>query len=223
MEAPVPVPAHPKLYHIVHSDRLQSIVQSGEVLCDRLAIERNVAGTTIGMSSIKRRRLEELELRHNPGIKIGEYAAFYFCPRSIMLYLIHCANHPELAYTGGQPPILHLEFDLMEVYRWAVQQGRHWGFTLSNAGSRYFEDRGDLRYLSDLNWDAIGANRWSGAGISSDVKEGKQAEFLVESSVPWALVERIGVQNDNAAGVAYRVIEGAQHKPVVQRIPAWYY
>ena len=29
-----------------------------------------------------------------------------------MLYVIHCANHPELAYRGGQQPIIHLEADL---------------------------------------------------------------------------------------------------------------
>ena len=44
---------------------------------------------------------------------------FYFCPRSVMLYLIHKANHPELDYHGGQGAILHLESDLNTVIAWA--------------------------------------------------------------------------------------------------------
>jgi hypothetical protein len=44
-----------------------------------------------------------------------------------MLFVIHRANHPELAYRGGQEPIVHLEADLYEVIRWADADGRRWG------------------------------------------------------------------------------------------------
>lgn len=30
----MPIPARPKIYHIVHVDRLASIIQSGGLLCD---------------------------------------------------------------------------------------------------------------------------------------------------------------------------------------------
>ena len=51
------------------------------------------------------------------------------------------ANHPSLAYTGGQEPIVHLEADLHQTVAWAEQNRLRWAFTLSNAGSYYFEDR----------------------------------------------------------------------------------
>jgi hypothetical protein len=72
----------------------------------------------IGMNNIKQRRLTELTLDSHPGLYVGQCAPFYFCPRSVMLYLIHKRN-PELAYKGGQEPIVHLEADLRDAVAWA--------------------------------------------------------------------------------------------------------
>ncbi|RYF30286.1 MAG: DUF4433 domain-containing protein, partial [Cytophagaceae bacterium] len=144
----MPVPANPKIYHIVHVDRLASIIADKRLWCDAKMIEKAGAGTTIGMGSIKQRRLG-LKLDCRPGLHVGDCVPFYFCPRSIMLYLIHCANHEELTYKGGQGPIVHLEFDMNEVVEWAEEKGRQWAFTLSNAGAYYFEDRCDLADLDE--------------------------------------------------------------------------
>ena len=95
-------PARPKLYHITHVDNLRKIVADGALRSDAAIIARGGSVQAIGMSDIKRRRVEELEVACHPGTKVGEYVPFYFCPRSVMLYVIHCANHPELTYRGGQ-------------------------------------------------------------------------------------------------------------------------
>ena len=139
----MPPPAAPKIYHIVHADRLESIVADG-VLWSDAALQRHARpGTTIGMSTIKQRRLSN-PVKCRPGLNVGDCVPFYFCPRSVMLYLIYRANHPELDYRGGQGPIVHLEADLHEAANWAERHERRWAFTLSNAGSRYFQDRCDL-------------------------------------------------------------------------------
>lgn len=138
------VPARPKLYHIAHVDRLPSIVADQCLWCDRVVVRRAPAGTMIGMNSIKQRRLSELRLTSHPALFVGDCVPFYFCPRSVMLYLIYQGNHPELAYRGGQGPIVHFEADLHAVVAWADAQPRRWAFTLSNAGARYFEDRSAL-------------------------------------------------------------------------------
>lgn len=52
------------------------------------------------MSSIKKRRLESLILTSHFDLYVGQCVPFCFCPRSIMLFVIHCANHPELIYRG---------------------------------------------------------------------------------------------------------------------------
>ena len=217
------VPAQPKIYHIVHVDRLPSIIQSDGLWCDAEIVKHPELGTTIGMSPIKSRRLNELTLDSHPGLYVGECVPFYFCPRSIMLYLIYQGNHPELTYHGGQGPIVHLEFDLQAAVAWAEANNRRWAFTLSNAGSCFFEDRCDLDQLNEINWDAVLANRWSGAGISPMVKEGKQAEFLVETSFPWSLVERIGVRTNATHHQVANALTSSAHKPQLEIKTEWYY
>ena len=103
---------HPKIYHILHVDRLASVVAEASLLSDAEIGGEAADGTTIGMGTIKERRLR-LPVDCHPGTHVGEYVPFYFCPRSIMLYVIYKANHPELAYRGGQEPIVHLEADLL--------------------------------------------------------------------------------------------------------------
>ena len=183
------VPPQPKIYHIAHVDRLPSIVATGGLLSDAMVQAQALGGTMIGMNHIKQRRLTELQLASHPGLFVGACVPFYFCPRSVMLYLIHRRN-AELAYQGGQASIIHLQADLGAVVAWANAQPARWAFTLSNAGSYFFEDRNDLARLGEINWAAVQANNWSGG-----LKEGKQAEFLLEQHFPWHLIERIGVQS----------------------------
>ena len=142
-----PVPTEPKIYHIVHIDRLASIINDGYLWCDAEITKRSPEGTTIGMGGIKHRRLNELTLNSHPNLHVGDCVPFYFCPRSVMLYVIYQANKDELSYKGGQDPIIHLEADLRQTVKWAKKNNLRWAFTLSNAGSYYFEDRRDLANL----------------------------------------------------------------------------
>jgi hypothetical protein len=219
----MPKPIRPKIYHIVHVDRLPSIIGDGLLWSDAALAALQRPGTTIGMNSIKARRLTQLQLSSHPGLFVGQCVPFYFCPRSIMLYLIHCANHDDLSYRGGQGPIVHLEADLYHAIGWAERERRRWAFTLSNAGAYYFEDRCDLDDLDEINWDAVAANRWSGLGISRQVKEGKQAEFLYERCFPWHLIERIGVHSKGVAQQVADAMQGASHRPIIDVRTDWYY
>lgn len=216
-------PDHPKIYHILHVDRLESVTAERRLWCDAEVQRRLPPGTTIGMSSIKQRRLKENFLASYPTLRVGDCVPFYFCPRSIMLYLIHQANHPELTYRGGQTPILHLEADLQATVAWAKEKEKRWAFTLSNAGSRYFEDRASLKKLNEVNWDAVRADRWSGKGVDGALKEGKQAEFLVERRFPWQLVERIGVRNQAIYQQVSNLLSGQAHRPRLEIRAEWYY
>lgn len=210
------VPAQPKIFHICHVDRLASIVAAGGLLSDAAVVQAAVPGTVIGMNHIKQRRLQELRLNSHPGLYVGQCVPFYFCPRSVMLFMIHRQN-ADLAYKGGQGPIIHLEADLHATVAWANAQPRRWAFTLSNAGSRYFEDRADLARLGDVDWDAVAARNWSAC------REAKQAEFLLEHSFPWHLVERIGVLSQPIATQVAQTLPVGGHRPPVQILPAWYY
>ncbi len=211
------VPIQPKIYHIVHVDRLPSIIASNGLWCDAEMTKYSGAGTTIGMNMIKARRLNELTLNSRPGLYVGQCVPFYFCPRSIMLYMIHQANHSELPYRGGQDPIVHLAFDLRAAVAWAEANHRRWAFTLSNAGSRFFEDRCHLSQLGEIDWEAVQAKNWA------PCKNGKQAEFLVETSFPWALVERVVVRTNTTYQLAARALIASAHKPPLEIKAGWYY
>ena len=134
-----------------------------------------------------------------------------------MLYVIHMANNPELSYTGGQGPIVHVEADLHQVVSWAEQNSLRWAFTTSNAGSSYFEDYADLSDLHRVNWSAVHARDWRSC------QSEKQAEFLVESSFPWELVARIGVRDLEVRTQTQAIVSESTYQPRVEVIPRWYY
>jgi hypothetical protein len=115
---------------------LPSIVAADGLRSDAAIGQVGGPNAPIGMSRIKQRRLS-LDVPCHPGDKVGEYVPFYFCPRSLMLFVIYRQNHVDLDYKEGQGPIVHLEADLHEVISWANGAGQRWAFTLSNAGARY--------------------------------------------------------------------------------------
>ena len=204
------------MYHIVHVDRLASIVGDGGLLCDTAMMKRPNVGTAIGMTKIKARRART-KLASHPELNVGDCVPFYFCPRSVMLYLVYRGNHQGLTYRGGQEPIVHLEADLHDAIEWAERANRCWAFTASNAGSSYFDDWSDLEDLHRIDWAAVRAGDWRRK------KEGKQAEFLMESSFPWQLVTRVGVHSKVIQRQATTALTGAEHVPRVELRPDWYY
>jgi len=153
------------------------------------------------------------------GVELSQYVPFFFCPRSIMLFVIHCANHPDLTFREGQGPIVHLEADLYAVIEWASASGVRWAFSLSNAGARYTTFRCRVDELDQLDWQAIAARDFR----SAEVKEGKQAEFLLHGGFPWKLIGRIGVRSAGVQAEVAAALREAADRPVVEIRPDWYY
>jgi hypothetical protein len=209
-------PAEIKIYHITHIDNLAKILAAGRLYSDAQRIALGLDCNLVGMSQIKQRRLKELEVHCNPGTMVGEYVPFYFCPRSIMLYLLHMGNHPDLTYGGGQQPIIHLQAGLTQTVQWAEENNVPWAFSDGNAGSRYtqfFDRRADL---DRLDWVAIARTNFR----DPIIKEAKQCEFLLFNAFPWPLIERIGVINANMLA---RVNEIVQNQVETQVERQWYY
>jgi hypothetical protein len=214
---PVAPPNQPRIYHIVHIDRLESIIANDGLFCDAEILRREIYGTTIGMDRIKHRRLTQLTLPSFPNLHVGECVPFYFCPRSVMLFLLYKGDHPDLSYRGGEDNVIHLVADLYSTVAWAEENHRRWVFTLSNAGSSYFEDRCDLTKLGDIHWDAVQANQWK------DCKEEKQAEFLVETYFPWRLIDEIGVKSRKIYERVKAILGRNQTIKTITLRPEWYY
>lgn len=212
-------PAHPKIYHITHVRNLSQIVEAGVLWSDAKRIEMQLDCDVVGMSHIKHRRLTEIEVSCHPGTFVGHYVPFYFCPRSIMLFILHRGNHPDLNYIEGQRPIVHLEADLRRVAEWADSEGRDWAFSLQNAGAYYARFHTGLDDLRRVKWSAVRATDFR----DSAIKEAKQAEFLVNERFPWDLVDTIGVRNESVRQQVVDAIEHAEHRPDVTVKTDWYY
>lgn len=205
------------IFHIVHIDRLESIA-TGDGLLSDAAMRKCAVGTTIGMNDLKDRRLT-LPVKVFSDLTVGGCVPFYFCSRSIMLFVLYCANHPQLAYRGGQRPIVHLEANLGEAIDWAESTGRRWAVSLVNASARYATFRAGSDGLNDVNWAAVASTDFRQA----EIKEAKQAEFLVEGGFPWTLVRRIGVIDHGMADRVAFAIRAAQHRPQIAVLRDWYY
>lgn len=212
-------PSQPKIYHITHVDNLPDIIARGGLMSDAEMCTQGGPAKTIGMSNIKRRRSEDLTVDCHPGTKVGDFVPFYFSPRSIMLYVIYRGNHPELTYHSGQGPIVHLEADLHAVVDWANAHGRPWAFSLTNAGASYAEFCCHVNELDQLDWVAIAARDFR----NPDVKEAKQAEFLLHEHFPFDLIERIGVQSASVQERAAVGISEASHRPPIEIRSDWYF
>jgi len=89
------IPKKLKIYHITHIRNLNDILNDKMLWSDSKRLELGLDCEIVGMSEIKKRRLEELEVKCHNGTMVGEYVPFYFCPRSIMLYILYMGNHPS--------------------------------------------------------------------------------------------------------------------------------
>lgn len=211
-------PERQKIYHITHLENVPQMVD-GVIWSDAERIRQGLPCKVVGMSEIKRRRLEELEVDCHRGTMVGQYVPFYFCFRSIMLYILHRGNAEGLSYQGGQRPMVHFEADLNASLAWARNARRRWAFSKGNAGAYYTRFFSDTELLRLLDWKAIEATDWR----DPDAKEGKQAECLIEEKFPWSLVERIGVIDDDMAERVRKVLNEAEHQPEVIVARNWYY
>lgn len=169
------IPEDPKIYHIVHLDKLKSIQNSG-LWCDNETKIQHYSGTNIGIERIKEvRRNKKLSLCDN--LNVADCVPFYFCPRSVMLYKIYRNNDNKLPYKHGQEKIIHIQIDLYNAIEKLDNEGIYWTFTNVNAAAGYTEFFTQKADLKNLDWSAIQAHSWGGGNIDKDIIHKKQAEF----------------------------------------------
>ena len=213
------MPKNPKIYHITHISNLDTILGDKVLWSDAKRLELGLDCEIVGMSEIKRRRLEELDVKCHSGTMVGEYVPFYFCPCSIMLYILHMGNHPGIDYREGQGPIIHLQADLKAAVKWATDNRIRWAFSDINAATYVAQFYDDLSQLNNvINWSAVEATDWRDAAI----QEYKQAEFLTYESFPLGLVEKIGACNRRIRDQVIKKL-GNRASPEVSIERNWYY
>ncbi|MFB2642762.1 DUF4433 domain-containing protein [Shewanella bicestrii] len=198
-----------KVSHITHIDNLNSILAQGCLWSDHKRIELGLVNQNIGYSHIKQRRLVR-PVNVATGGTIGQYVPFNFCPRSVMLFVIH-KGHDD--YQGGQERVLHLISDIDTIRL----TNDNCFFTDIHADLDYAEQIDDFTRITELDLKRINERYWS------DFKEEKQAEFLAFESVAWHTIRQIGVKTQAIAEEVSVLLQAVQHKPEVVVRPQWYY
>lgn len=198
-----------KVSHITHVSNLNNIIAEGCLWSDAKRIELNVENQNIGYDHIKMRRLQH-PVTVAAGGYIGDYVPFNFCPRSVMLYVIH-QGHEN--YHGGQEQILHLISDVDTIRA----TNSDCFFTDIHADLAFAEQIDDFQRIDELDPRKIHAKYWK------ECKEEKQAEFLAHHSVSWNCIRQIGVKTPELAEQVKKIIASSNHQPEVVIRPDWYY
>lgn len=208
-----------KIYHIIHIDRFRSVLSKKYLYCDSIMSQKTNSGSIIGLNNIKQRRLET-SLSSFPDLTVGQCVPFYFCPRSVMLYVISLKNYPGLQYNDGQDNIIHLVYNLIDVLTWANNNNLRTCYTTSNAGSLYFNDYSNFsQILTKIDWNSVYTNKWD----NKEIKEKKQSEFLIENRISISLLKNVGVYNNQVYDEAIRLLKNYNISSVVEQRKDWYY
>ncbi|GAC1351217.1 MAG: DUF4433 domain-containing protein [Polyangiales bacterium] len=207
---PGAIPPNPLIFHITHVKNLARIIAHGCLWSDAQGIAKSLATTNIGYSHIKLRRLNRAVTAGSGG-KLGDYVPFNFCKRSVMLFVVS-RGHAD--YKGGQDEIVHL----VSSVKVATALGKSWAFTDRHADLTYATYYASLDKPSEVDWSLMSREYWA---ESEDMKERRQAEFLVHDNFPWAAVERIGVKSNAVAAKVKALLRSGTPTVVVQ--PDWYY
>lgn len=200
------------IYHITHWENLAGMITAGRLWSDAQRRNRGFVCQNVGYNHIKDRRMRRPVTCH-AGTTLGEYVPFNFCPRSVMLYVLH-RGHQD--YQGGQAPVVHL----VSRVGMAIDAGQQWAFTDRHADLAYANYYSDLADEHQVDWGVMNQRMWGG---DTEVKERRQAEFLVFDWFPWEAVEEIAVIDATVQRQVQSVLRAAPHRPAVQIRPNWYY
>jgi hypothetical protein len=206
------VPKDPWIYHITHATNLASILASGGIWSDAKVRAGQAHPTDVGYAHIKNRRMARAVTGAAGGV-IGDYVPFNFCARSVMLYVLRRGHE---GYHGGQRDIVHL-WSRVSV---ALATGRAWFFTDRHAELAYAQQFHSLDDLGQVSWDVMQRAQWGG---DDDLKQRRQAEFLVHEFFPWTAVLGVGVHNEDTAVKIRAALAHCMPKCGVVVRPGWYY
>jgi hypothetical protein len=200
------------IYHITHKENLPGIIGEGRLWCDSQRIKKDFACRNIGYRHIKDRRLHR-QVAVAAGGVLGDYVPFNFCNRSVMLYVIY-RGHSDCE--GGQRAVLHL----VSTVGAAIAAGQPWAFTDRHAELGYALYATATAQERIVDWSLMPLVYWNNP---PEVREKRQAEFLVHDQFPWSAVQQIGVYDERTAAEVLGLLAGATYRPAVTVERAWYY
>ena len=222
------VPNPIRLFHITAIDNLESICQSGSLVCKNQCGKPGVNYQNIAHSGAQGAR-SLTQVPNPPGGTVHDYVPFYFAPRSPMLLAIHSGRVAGCSYR--QEDILHFETTVPSV----LQHSQEVVFFDLNATLRWSTAYTDVSEIPNrVAWDLIcDSPRLDGyckyfqnrpaVDAHVDRMEKRMAEFLVKTSIPLAAMTRIGVVNAEKAAVVSAILDQYNLAVAVDILPDWYF
>jgi hypothetical protein len=205
------IPATTPIYHITDIANLPAILHSRGLFSDVALANAGGPQVQIGYQHIKARRMHQYKIDCCNDRFVGEFVPFYFCPRSVMLYVVNQGNSGRPR--GCQSTIVHLVSSVDA----GLGLGRQWAIADGNAGAAHTGFSTNTAALNDLDWSAIEATSWGGRTHQ------KSAEFLVADFFPWTAITGIGCANDQVRMQVSHLLSQQAHRPTVSINPNWYY
>lgn len=144
--------------------------------------------------------------------EIDSWASLYLS--TIALDLLCTINRGSTGRPAGcQSTIVHLVSNVQV----ALDLGKPWALSDSNAGSSYADFFADIAMLDKLDWDSINTNQWQGK------MPNKMAEFLVADFFPWTAIQGIGCHDAKVVDQLGKLLDNSPHIPKIAVKPGWYY
>lgn len=209
---PTPTP----IYRIMHIDNLDVILDCGGMhapnhppggACDYRAIHN------VDIQKIRRQR----PIPCGPGGTVHDYVAFYFGPRSPMLFQLHTGWVEN--YDEGQKPLIYAVSTVETI----VQENLGYIFSDGHGIAAFTQWYDSLNDLDKVDWDMVYANYWADTVDDMDRQRRKQAEFLVHRFCPWDSVKMIGVLNKSIKEKVKRILQKKNISVPVKVRRQWYY
>jgi hypothetical protein len=202
------------IYRITHFKNLPFILENG-LHCHSSNIQ-DPNFVPIGYPTLISQR-DQRVIPLQPGGNLADYIPFYFSVRSPMLYVIHCANDPEVIKTN-QSEIVYLVSSVEQV----IHSNLNYVFSDRHARLEIAEFFNRHEDLDRLHWNIIHSRDW-GRQYGPERREIKQAEFLIHKTAPADIIAGIAVHSQQMAEVVNDLVLKSGRNIPVKVKQEWYF
>jgi len=205
------------IYRMVHIDCLPTILNRDAIHAPSCVPDDDLPYISIHAQQTQTDRGNTRVLCGPRGV-IQDYIGFYFGPRSPMLYRLHTGWNVQKV---DQSNIIYLTSTAQAI----AEADIDFVFTDRHTLAAVAAFRDGIADLEMVDFPIAYAEQWKTTSEHPDRQEKKQAEFLVHESMPWNLIDRIGVLNNEVAARVKDILDehGERHQPPVLRKRSWYY
>lgn len=209
----MPVPKPTYIYRIIHRENIQILIDEGKIVAPNFSTNKNYI--SIGETDLIRQRGNK-SITIAPFGSMKDYITFYFGVRSPMLY---CIKNGFDVQKRPQSEIIYLVSTVEKV----IEHNCKFIFTDGHAFTALSRPFNDIRYLDQIDWNAVKLKIWKDTANDPDRKRRKEAEFLIHEKLPFEAIIGIVVYNQEANDYVSSVIKKNKINLPLNTVSDWYY